>query len=66
MKKVFKIYQTDFALEDQKGHSEQDIFLKLDDWEYETLKEAEIALQKHLNLKGDTGEFTILPVYTKE
>jgi hypothetical protein len=60
MKKAYKIYQTDFA------DHEHDCLAKLNNQDYITIKDAEIALQKYLDTSGDTGEFTILPVYAKK
>ena len=60
MKKVYKIYQTDFA------DHEHDCLSKLDDKSYTNRKDAETALQKHFYTTEDTGEFTIIAVYTKK
>lgn len=67
MKKTYKIYQTDFSLESKNGtpEHEHDFFLKLDDVGYSSIEDAEDALHSHLDVMGDEGEFTILPIYTQ-
>ena len=59
MKKEYKIYQTNFA------DHEHDCLVKLNNKRYSTIKDAETDLLNYLYSSGDTGEFTIMPIYTK-
>ncbi|HKC68777.1 MAG TPA: hypothetical protein VKG26_11140 [Bacteroidia bacterium] len=60
IKKVYKIYQTDFI------NREHDCLSKLDNKSYTNRKDAETALQNYFYVTEDTGEFTIISVYTNK
>ena len=66
---TYKIYQTNYNPKTKIGgypKHKHDYFLELDGTRYTTLKKAEAALQKHLDLASAHDEFAILPIYTKK